>query len=148
MRRGWVMIVFALALVAGLPSLAVAAPFHAAAAAPANSRVSRDSGGTTSYLRYNGTADEVTRDCSHGRRAQNEPAVAVDPHNTHVVVAGANDYCTAIHTGDVWAGYYRSTDGGATWRDSLVPGYPGDTSPAGLASPTHGTCAAAGDPTQ
>jgi len=50
--------------------------------------------------------------------------------------------------GDVWAGYYRSTDGGSTWQDSLVPGYPADTSPAGLASPVHGSCSAAGDPTQ
>jgi hypothetical protein len=148
MRRAWVVIVFALALVAGLPSLAAATPFNAAVATPSNSRVTHDNDGTTSYLRYNGTGDAVTRECSHGRRAQNEPAVAVDPHDTDVVVAGANDYCTAIHTGDVWAGYYRSTDGGASWRDSLVPGYPGDTSPAGLASPVHGTCAAAGDPTQ
>jgi hypothetical protein len=29
-----------------------------------------------------------------------------------------------------------------------VPGYPDDESPAGTASPTHGVCAAAGDPTQ
>jgi len=118
-----------------------------AQAAGTNARVTRDST-TGSYLRYNGTSDATTQACSTGRRAQNEPAVAVDPHNINVVVAGSNDYCAAIVNGDVWAGYYRSTDGGSTWRDSLVPGYPADTSPAGLASPVHGSCSAAGDPTQ
>jgi hypothetical protein len=48
----------------------------------------------------------------------------------------------------VWAGYYRSTDGGSSWKDSLVPGYPADSSAGGLAAPTHGSCGAAGDPSQ
>src|SRR6266542_2181936 len=140
MRRGSIALVMTVVVLMAVPG--------AAGATPSNSRVTRDADGTTSYLRYDGTSDAVTEDCSHGRRAQNEPAVAVDPHDTAVVVAGANDYCTAIHTGDVWAGYYRSGDGGSTWQDSLVPGYPGDTSAAGLASPANGTCSAAGDPTQ
>jgi hypothetical protein len=63
-------------------------------------------------------------------------------------VAGANDYCTAITTGDAWVGYYRSTDGGRTWRSSLVPGYPTDKTSGGVASPTHGSCSAGSDPTQ
>jgi hypothetical protein len=88
--------------------------------------------------------------CSTGRRTQNEPSVAVDPRNAAIVVAGSNDYCAEIQngSGNVWAGYYRSTDGGATWTNSLVPGYPADTSAAGTSSPTYGSCAAAGDPTQ
>jgi hypothetical protein len=86
--------------------------------------------------------------CSTGRRSQNEPTVAVDPNNPSIVVAGANDYCAAIVNGDVWAGYYRSTDGGSTWRDSLVPGYPADTSAGGTASPAQGSCSASGDPSQ
>ena len=112
-----------------------------------NVRVTRD---TTagSYLRYDGSSDATTQSCSTGRRSQNEPTVAVDPHNTQVVVAGSNDYCAAIVNGDVWVGYYRSTDGGSSWQDSLVPGYPADESPAGVASPAHGTCGAAGDPSQ
>jgi hypothetical protein len=65
-----------------------------------------------------------------------------------VVVAGANDYCAAMVNGDVWAGYYRSTDGGSSWHDSLVPGYPADASGGGIASPAHGSCGAAGDPSQ
>jgi hypothetical protein len=74
----------------------------------------------------------------------------VDPRNPAVVIAGSNDYCAEIQngSGNVWAGYYRSTDGGATWANSLVPGYPADGSAAGAASPAHGSCAAAGDPTQ
>jgi hypothetical protein len=88
------------------------------------------------------------RDCSTNKRSQNEPAIAVDPRDTSVVVAGSNDYCAAPVNGDVWAGYYRSTDGGSSWQDSLVPGYPTDSSAGGTASPAHGSCGAAGDPTQ
>jgi hypothetical protein len=118
-----------------------------AAFGAANVLVTRDSV-ASSYLRYDGSSDDTTAACSTGRRPQNEPTVAVDPHNTQVVVAGSNDYCAQIVNGEVWPGYYRSADGGASWRDSLVPGYPADTSPAGLASPVHGTCGAGGDPSQ
>jgi hypothetical protein len=116
-------------------------------ASPSNARVTQDAT-SGSYLRYDGTTDATMTACSTGRRSQNEPTVAVDPHNTNVVVAGSNDYCAQIVNGDVWPGYYRSTDGGGTWADSLVPGYPADSSAGGLASPTHGFCAAAGDPSQ
>jgi len=113
----------------------------------ANARVTQDDT-ASSYLRYDGSSDATMAACSTGRRSQNEPTVAVDPHNTSVVTSGANDYCAAIVNGDTWAGYYRSTDGGASWQDSLVPGYPADTSSGGLASPVHGSCSAAGDPSQ
>src|SRR2546425_2759228 len=101
-----------------------------------------------SYLRYDGETDATMTACSTGRRSQNEPSVAVNPRHSNIIVAGSNDYCAQIVNGDVWAGYYRSTDGGSTWSDSLVPGYPKDTSAAGAASPAHGQCGAAGDPTQ
>jgi hypothetical protein len=117
------------------------------AALGGDTRVTRDAT-AGSYLRYDGQTDATLTACSTGRRPQNEPAVAVDPRNTDVVVAGSNDYCAQAVNGDTWAGYYRSTDGGTTWSDSLVPGYPQDGSPAGLASPAHGECGAAGDPTQ
>jgi hypothetical protein len=117
------------------------------AALSGNVRVTNDAT-ASSYLRYDGTSDATTSACSTGRRSQNEPTVAVDPHNTSVVVAGANDYCAQIVNGDVWTGYYRSADGGASWQNSLVPGYPNDSSAAGQASPTHGSCGAAGDPSQ
>jgi len=116
-------------------------------ASPANSRVTRDAT-SGSYLRYDGSSDATMAACSTGRRSQNEPSVAVDPDNTQVVVAGSNDYCAQIVNGDVWPGYYRSTDGGGSWNDSLVPGYPDDSSAAGMASPAHGSCGAGGDPSQ
>src|SRR5438552_6312723 len=135
------------AIIACLVSLAPAT----GAATGANVRVTQD--GTApnapdSYVRADGGTDATMASCSRNRRAQNEPAVAVDPHNPSVVTAGSNDYCAAVVNGDVWAGYYRSTNGGASWQDSVVPGYPNDISAAGMASPTHWACGAAGDPTQ
>jgi hypothetical protein len=124
-------------------TLAVAPPLHAAV----DGRVTNDDT-AGSYVRSDGGTDETMERCSEGRRQQNEPTVAVDPSDTDVVVAGSNDYCASIVNGEVWAGYYRSEDGGATWTNSLLPGYPDDTSEAGLASPVHGTCGASGDPTQ
>jgi hypothetical protein len=123
--------------------LALAPPLHAAG----DGRVTIDDA-ADSYLRYDGGSDETMERCSEGRRQQNEPTVAVDPSDPLVVVAGSNDYCASIVNGEVWTGYYRSTDGGDSWTNSLLPGYPNDGSEAGLASPLHGTCGAAGDPTQ
>jgi hypothetical protein len=143
MRSRWLVLLVVPLTVA----LAVGLGLGGAAFGSANVLVTRDST-ASSYLRYDGSSDATTAACSTGRRAQNEPTVAVDPHNPQVVVAGSNDYCAQIVNGEVWPGYYRSTDGGASWRDSLVPGYPHDDSAAGLASPVHGTCGAAGDPSQ
>jgi hypothetical protein len=134
-----------LALVSGV--VFAAAVTGSAFGVSANARVTRDDA-ASSYHRYDGSSDATMAACSTGRRSQNEPTVAVDPHNTSVIVAGANDYCAAIVNGDVWAGYYRSTDGGSSWQDSLVPGYPADTSAGGTASPVHGSCGASGDPSQ
>jgi len=112
-----------------------------------DTQVTRDNT-SGSYLRYDGQTDATMSACSTGRRSQNEPTVAINPRHPNIIVAGSNDYCAQIVNGDVWAGYYRSTDGGSTWSDSLLPGYPQDTSAAGVASPAHGQCGAAGDPTQ
>jgi hypothetical protein len=135
-----------LALLSGVLAAVVVVPAAATAAAPR--LVTNDNDGKTSYLRYDGTSDATTIACSSGRRSQNEPTVAVNPRNPDIVIAGSNDYCAQIVNGDLWAGYYRSTDGGRHWTNSLVPGYPDDTSTAGTASPAHGVCSAAGDPTQ
>jgi hypothetical protein len=139
MRSRWILVPLAVALAVPFSGLALGSG--------ANVRVTRDAT-PASYARYDGSSDATTTACSTGKRSQNEPTVAVDPHNTQVVVAGANDYCAQIVNGDVWAGYYRSTDGGSSWQDSLVPGYPADSSAAGVASPANGTCGAAGDPSQ
>jgi hypothetical protein len=126
--------------------LGPAAPSQAAGATDA--RVTVDDTANSYQLADGGPQDETMQRCSEGRRQQNEPSVAVDPSSPDVVVAGANDYCASIVNGDVWAGYYRSTNGGDTWSNSLVPGYPDDTSDSGEASPVHGSCVAAGDPSQ
>ena len=49
---------------------------------------------------------------------ENEPAVAVDPRNTNVLLGSSNDYCGVYNrgalagaVGPIWLGYYRSTDG-------------------------------------
>src|SRR5215216_3955403 len=128
---------------------ALLAVLVAAPAVSADTLVSHDAT-PGSYTRYDGGTDATLQGCSTGRRSQNEPSVAVDPRNSDVVVVGSNDYCAEIGSGsgNQWPGYYRSTNGGATWRSSLVPGYPGDTSPLGSQSPTKGSCASAGDPTQ
>jgi hypothetical protein len=112
---------------------------------PDNVRVTGD-GAAGSYRSAGGQVDETLARCSSGRREQNEPSVAVDPRNPKVIAIGANDYCTAMTTGDAWLGFYRSTDGGRTWSESLIPGYPTDGSGAGQTSPAHGLCSASSDP--
>ncbi|ABL84021.1 MULTISPECIES: sialidase family protein [unclassified Nocardioides] len=104
------------------------------------------------YVKANGaapsTGDAITT-CGTNRRQQNEPTAAVDPGNPSIVTSGSNDYCTVELAGGTWAGFYRSTDGGGTWTDSLLPGYPTDSSAEGLASPLHQRgITNAGDPVQ
>jgi hypothetical protein len=60
------------------------------AVAASNSRVTNDAT-AHSYTRYDGGTDAALTACSTGRRPQNEPTVAVDPHNTNVITTGSND---------------------------------------------------------
>jgi hypothetical protein len=95
-------------------------------------------------------SDTVLARCGVDRRMQNEPTLAIDPRNPAIWAAGSNDYCTVPTAGDAWAGFYRSTDTGARWTDSLLPGYNGDASAQGTSSPlaplVAGGALAAGDP--
>src|SRR5712692_5081791 len=85
---------------------------------------------------------------------QNEPSVAVSTRNPLHLLAGANDYRTVDLpglpggkvTGDAWLGAFKTINSGQTWFSLLLPGYPQDNSPDGLASPLKGFDAAA-DPT-
>jgi hypothetical protein len=79
-------------------------------------------------------------------RQANETSVAISPANPNVVAVGANDYAMVPVFGDAWLGFYVSADGGSTWFDTMVPGFPSDTSAAGLASPLLGLDGS-GDPT-
>ncbi len=80
------------------------------------------------------------------KRQANETSVAISPVDASIVVTAANDYRLVPVFADAWVGLYVSTDGGATWFNTFVPGFPSDTSASGLASPLHGLDGA-GDPT-
>lgn len=71
-------------------------------------------------------------------RQSNETTVAFSPADPNIIAVGANDYRMVTVTGDVWFGLYVSSDSGATWFNTFVPGFPSDTSAAGLASPLLG----------
>jgi hypothetical protein len=128
--------------------LPLAAGTAAGAAVAPDRPVSVDS----PYVKANGrvpSAGDAIRACGQNLRQQNEPTSAVDPALPTVVTSGSNDYCTVEVAGGTWTGFYRSTDSGSTWTDSLLPGYPTDNSPEGLASPLHQQgITNAGDPVQ
>jgi hypothetical protein len=115
----------------------------AALASPANVRLSNDypgGGYVSAYTLATGISytDAVLSECSIARGRQNEPSAAVDPRDTRVLIGSSNDYCGVyagstpgnfVAAGPIWLGYYRSQNSGASFQSSLVPGYPGDTSP-------------------
>src|SRR5919197_508984 len=129
-------------------ALAVLALLAAATPAAADVRVTDQA-----YVRHDGGTDPTILSCNSdapeppngGERQQNEPTAAVDPLDTSKLTAGANDYCGVPTIGDAWAGFYYSRDGGATWVNSLLPGYKTDTSPEGMASPLFGFVTGSGD---
>jgi hypothetical protein len=143
-----------IAFAAALVIIDLAAPAALSAqAAGANVRVTVDTGSTytsADQLAGGTYTDGVLQRCGTDRRMQNEPTLAIDPRDSSVWASGANDYCTVPTAGDAWAGFYRSTNSGASWTDSLLPGYNGDTSSEGTSSPLHqlvaGGALAAGDP--
>jgi hypothetical protein len=121
------------------------------------------------YVRHDGGFDDTITNCNSeatdpgpdgpppggdgtiegsGERQQNEPTAAVDPLNTEHMTAGANDYCAVQTVGDAWAGFYYSSNGGDSWTNSLLPGYPTDTSTLGQQSPLFRFVGGAGDPVQ
>ncbi len=90
---------------------------------------------------------------------QNEPSIAFSTRNSDHLLGGANDYRTVDlpnpavnpddeeYSGDAWLGLFKSFDGGRTWQSTLVPGYPQDQSPEGLAfKASVGNFGAAADP--
>ena len=85
---------------------------------------------------------------------QNEPSMACSSRNPLNCLAAANDYRTVDLpglpadrvTGNAWIGLFWTRDGGRSWRSTLLPGFPQDTSEEGLNSPINGWAAAA-DPT-
>lgn len=100
------------------------------------------------YVRHDGGSDQTIASCSVNNFLQNEPATSIAPHDHRLMTAGANDYCTNLTIGDSWAGFYYSSDGGHSWTNSLLPGYPTDTSAEGRASPLYRFVTRAADPAQ
>jgi hypothetical protein len=120
-------------------------------------RLTHDEGASGSYVSAytlaTGTAytDATLQECGASRGRQNEPAVAVDPRNTSVILGSSNDYCGVYNrgaaagaVGPIWLGYYRSENGGSSFISSLVPGYPDDQSPYRALSQAR--TASSGDP--
>jgi hypothetical protein len=137
--------------------LAASQTLTGSAVVSTNVRVTHDNPGGVGYVSADqmvggSYTDAVLTRCGTDRRQQNEPTIAIDPRNPAVRTAGSNDYCAIPTNHDAWAGFYRSNDSGATWVDSLLPGYKADASSQGLASPVHqmalGGAIAAGDPVQ
>lgn len=103
------------------------------------------------------TPPDVTVNQDMAAAPQNETAIAVDPTNPNVIVAGANDYvsrtwtCTIAGTpcsalGDGYSGTYLSTDGGSTWCCTATdPNHLGTLIP-GVERLTGGQYDAGGDP--
>ena len=92
-------------------------------------------------------------EASIARGRQNEPAVEIDPRDPRVIIGSSNDYAGVyagstpgnfVPAGPIWLGYYRSENGGTSFLSSLVPGYPGDTSPYAALAKIR--TASAGDP--
>jgi hypothetical protein len=132
-----------LRFVAAMSIALVVATATPGAAAPTEVKVS-----DRAYVRHDGGTDTTIATCSVNNRQQNEPAATVAPHNTQLMSSGANDYCGVPTMGGTWAGFYYSANGGQTWANSLLPGYPTDTSAEGQASPLFGRVNNAGDPVQ
>jgi hypothetical protein len=134
--------------VAGLAALPALLPAAASTVVGTNTPVTVDQ----PYVKANGrtpSAADAIRNCGANRRQQNEPSAAIDPRSPNIVVAGSNDYCTVEGAGGTWAGFYTSSNRGVAWTNSLLPGYPTDTSPEGLASPLQQRgITNAGDPVQ
>jgi hypothetical protein len=154
-------------LVAGIAGLVVAVVVVAPSSAQTPSGDGDDKISGQAYVRHDGGTDTGIAHCNNtasnpagddnpndadvdsndggSRRQGNEPYSVIDPTNPLHVYAGWNDYCLT-DLGAGWQGFAFSLDGGETWTDSIVPGYPQDTSTEGRASPLFGTHTDAGDP--
>jgi hypothetical protein len=108
-----------------------------------------------------GGVGNVTPSKDAQNRQSNETTVAISPLPSPVtgqvgdiVAESANDYRMVPHFGDTWQSIYLSFNGGTTWFgappqpagfNTMIPGFPTDTSAAGQASPLLGLDGA-GDP--
>jgi hypothetical protein len=72
---------------------------------PPNTRLTNDNGANGGYVSVytlatgNPYTDATLNECSISRGRQNEPAIAVDPRNTSVLLGSSNDYCGVYNRG-------------------------------------------------
>src|SRR5260370_15187842 len=98
-----------------------------------NARLTNDVAGgySSAYTIATGVpyTDAALTECSIARGRQNEPAVAVDPRNTHVLIGSSNDYC-GVYAGSttvfvpacpLWLGYCHSVVCRVSFRLSARP---------------------------
>lgn len=87
-------------------------------------------------------------------RQSNEPTIAISPRPSpltgrtgDIIAASATDHRLAPNFEEAWQALYLSFDGGLSWfgappfpsgHNTMVPGFPTDLSPTGLASPLKG----------
>lgn len=64
-----------------------------------------------------GGLNDTDTDLQGRGQAQNEPWIAIDPHDSRRVVASYHDY----RRGDADCGVSYSSDGGRHWQDSVIP---------------------------
>ena len=132
-----------------LPLTVVVAVVYGGAAfgTSANVRVTRDAT-ASSYLRYDGSSDATTAACSTGRRPQNEPTVAVNPHDASSSSPARTTTAprsSTARSGPATTARPTAAQAGRTASSRAIRT---TRRRPGLASPTHGTCGAAGDPSQ
>ena len=96
---------FAAAFVAGAALLVVG---FAGAAPGTNVRLTNDCAGTCGGAGYVSVytlntgvpyTDATLSECTKSFGRQNEPAVEIDPRNTHVILGSSNDYCGVYNDG-------------------------------------------------
>jgi hypothetical protein len=137
------------------------APSIFAAPGDAAATDSRDVKVTDDNNNRDGGLANVTPSKDAQNRQSNEPTVAISGAPSPVtgavgdlIAAGANDYRMVPHFGDTWMPVYLSFDGGKTWfgappfpdgYNTMVPGFPTDTSADGVNSPIK-NLDGAGDP--
>jgi hypothetical protein len=161
MARGSGAHVSRLGVLIGTLAIALSAGPALASSPGTDVRLTNDSPSRAGYVSADDIAglphytDDTLDECSRSRGRQNEPAVAINPRDSRVMIGSSNDYCAVynhgededgapIPTGPIWLGYYRSQNGGQSFVSSLVPGYPGDTSQLGRRA--HIRTASSGDP--
>jgi len=145
MERVWHIVRLLLVVVLGISLASAPSTFAGHAVGGVDKKVTDDNNNV------DGGVANTTPSKDARNRQSNEPTVAISPAVSPVtgvvgdIIAGAaNDYRMVPHFGDAWMPVYLSFDGGVTWfgapafpngYNTMVPGFPTDTSAAGVNSP-------------